>query len=83
MAALGFQMQQVPGVTITRAEVNGQPGAVVRDAAGALVNVFSFEIADGVVQTVWSVINRDKLRHLGPLADLPALLELRRASAPS
>jgi RNA polymerase sigma-70 factor, ECF subfamily len=83
MAALGFQMQQVPGVTITRAEVNGQPGAVVRDAAGALVNVFSFEIADGVVQTVWSVINRDKLRHLGPLADLPALLELRRASAPN
>jgi RNA polymerase sigma-70 factor (ECF subfamily) len=78
MAALGFQMQQVPGVTITRTEVNGQPGAVVRDAAGALVNVFSFDIVDGVVQTVRSVINRDKLRHLGPLADIPQLLEERR-----
>jgi RNA polymerase sigma-70 factor, ECF subfamily len=80
MAALGFQMQQVPGITIDRVEVNGQPGAVVRDGAGALINVFSFDIVDGLVQTVRSVINRDKLRHLGPLADIQQLLEERRES---
>jgi RNA polymerase sigma-70 factor (ECF subfamily) len=40
--------------------------------------VFSFDIVDGLVQTVRSVINRDKLRHLGPLADIPDLLEQRR-----
>jgi RNA polymerase sigma-70 factor (ECF subfamily) len=53
---------------------------VLRDSTGALINVFSFEIADGAVQTVRSVISREKLRHLGPLADLPGLRSiLRRA----
>jgi RNA polymerase sigma-70 factor (ECF subfamily) len=80
MAGLAEQMRAVPGVTVERSEVNGQPGAVLRDSTGALINVFSFEIADGAVQTVRSVISREKLRHLGPLADLPGLRSiLRRA----
>jgi hypothetical protein len=29
-----------------------------------------------------SVINRDKLRHLGPLADLPQLIEQARVESP-
>jgi RNA polymerase sigma-70 factor (ECF subfamily) len=66
-------------VRLERAEVNGQPGAVVRDTAGGLVNVFAFDIVDGAVQAIRSVISRDKLRHLGPLADIPALLEARRS----
>jgi RNA polymerase sigma-70 factor (ECF subfamily) len=81
LGALAVQMRMVPGVRVERAEVNGQPGAVVRDADGRLVNVFSFDIADGVVQTIRSVISRDKLRHLGPLADLPSLLALRREAS--
>jgi RNA polymerase sigma-70 factor (ECF subfamily) len=72
-AGLVVQMRAVGGVQIERVEVNGQPGALVRDASGALVNVFSFDIADGAVQSIRSVINRDKLRHLGPLADVQAL----------
>jgi RNA polymerase sigma-70 factor (ECF subfamily) len=40
------------------------------DAGGRLIQVMTIDIADGVVQTVRSIINRDKLRHLGPLADL-------------
>jgi RNA polymerase sigma-70 factor (ECF subfamily) len=32
------------------------------------------EIADGRVQTVRSVVNPDKLRHLGPVGDVNALL---------
>jgi len=43
-----------------------------------VVNVFSIEIADGQVQTVRSVISRDKLRHLGPLAELPELMSVIR-----
>ncbi len=78
MGALGKQLRKVPGITVERAEVNGQPGAVVRDATGALVNVFSLDIVDGAVQTVRSVINREKLRHLGRLADLPDLLAVVR-----
>ena len=35
------------------------------------------DIADGLVQTVRSIINPDKLHHLGPLADVRALLHER------
>jgi RNA polymerase sigma-70 factor (ECF subfamily) len=73
LAAVAGQLRQIAGVRVERAEVNGQPGAVVRDGDGAIVNVFSFDIADGAVQTVRSVINRDKLAHLGRLADIDAL----------
>jgi RNA polymerase sigma-70 factor (ECF subfamily) len=83
MAAVGMQMRKVAGVTVERAEVNGQPGAIVRDGTGALVNVFSLEIADGQVQTVRSVIARDKLRHLGPLAELPELRAIAREAGNS
>jgi RNA polymerase sigma-70 factor (ECF subfamily) len=77
LAGVAAQVRQVAGVSLARAEVNGQPGAVVRDGEGRLVNVFSFDIVDGTVQAIRSVIARDKLRHLGPLADVPALLEAR------
>jgi RNA polymerase sigma-70 factor, ECF subfamily len=74
---LGRQMAEL-GVTAELHQVNGQPGAVVLDADGQVVNVFSLEIADGVVRTVRSVINPDKLHHLGPVADAWALLRGRR-----
>jgi RNA polymerase sigma-70 factor (ECF subfamily) len=44
------------------------------------VNVLSLEIADGRVQTVRSVLNPDKLRHLGPVGDLARLLRDRGAT---
>lgn len=47
--------------------VNGQPGTLVRAPDGRLLNVLSLDIRDGVIQAVRSVINPDKLRHLGPL----------------
>ena len=48
--------------------VNGQPGARMVDAEGRLIFVFALHIVDDVVLSVRSVINPDKLRHLGPLA---------------
>ena len=52
------------------AMVNGQPGAVVYDAAGRVASVVALDIADGLVQAVRSVVNPDKLQHLGPTSDL-------------
>jgi RNA polymerase sigma-70 factor, ECF subfamily len=66
------QIRQV-GVVVRPAEINGQPGAMFLDPAGRLVNVFVLDIADGRVQTIRSVINPDKLRHLAPLASLDDL----------
>jgi len=65
------------GVTMRRAEINGQPGAMFLDPSGRLMYVVTIDIADGVVQTVRSIINPDKLRHLGPLADVRALMHER------
>jgi RNA polymerase sigma-70 factor (ECF subfamily) len=64
------------GVTVRRTEINGQPGAMFLDPSGRLLYVMTLDIVDGVVQTVRSTINPDKLRHLGPLGNL---LQLRKA----
>ena len=65
------------GLQTRRVEINGQPGILVLDAEGRLTNVMTLDIADGVVQTIRSVINPDKLRHLGPLADVRSLFHER------
>jgi RNA polymerase sigma-70 factor (TIGR02957 family) len=62
------------GASLRPVDVNGQPGAMVFDPEGKLMNVMSLDIADGQIQAVRSVVNPDKLRHLGPLADVGALL---------
>jgi RNA polymerase sigma-70 factor (ECF subfamily) len=69
------------GGRLERREVNGQPGAIVRTTDGRVVSVFSIDIADGRVQAVRSVINPDKLRHLGPVADVWAMVRERAARA--
>ncbi|MGH8860528.1 MAG: RNA polymerase sigma-70 factor [Jatrophihabitantaceae bacterium] len=77
LVGLGNDMRRL-GVLVRPAEVNGQPGATVHTPDGALINVITVDIADGAVRTVRSVINPDKLRHLGPLADRASLLAGRR-----
>ena len=48
--------------------VNAQPGVLVRDPSGALLNVLSVDVFGDKVQTIHSILNPDKLGHLGPLA---------------
>ncbi|MGC5566177.1 RNA polymerase sigma-70 factor [Streptomyces sp. FR-108] len=50
-------------------EVNGRPGAVFRDRDGRVLHILALEMLDGRIQTIRSVINPDKLGHLGPVAD--------------
>jgi RNA polymerase sigma-70 factor (ECF subfamily) len=47
-----------------RANVNGQLSRLLRSPDGAVSDVVSVDVADGLVQTVWIVRNPDKLRHL-------------------
>jgi hypothetical protein len=56
-----------------RVRINGQPGALFVDADRRLLNVVVLDILDGTIQAVRSVVNPDKLHHLGPLisADHP------------
>jgi RNA polymerase sigma-70 factor (ECF subfamily) len=65
-------------------EVNGQPGAIVRDRDGKVIGTFTLDILDGQVQAIRSVLNPDKLGHLGPVADAWALSrELNQARRPN
>jgi RNA polymerase sigma-70 factor (TIGR02957 family) len=65
------------GISWRREEVNGQPGVLFIDPEGRLIAVMSLDVAEGQIQGVSSIINPDKLQHLGPLADLGALRERR------
>jgi RNA polymerase sigma-70 factor (ECF subfamily) len=49
--------------------VNGQPGAIVRDRDGNVAGTVTLDVLGGRIQTIRSVANPDKLRHLGPVAD--------------
>ena len=57
------------GVTLEPHEVNGQPGAILRDRHGKVLNAWALDILDGRIQTIRTVTNPDKLGHVGPVAD--------------
>ncbi|MET7939349.1 RNA polymerase sigma-70 factor [Streptomyces sp. NPDC005302] len=61
------------GVTLRQHEVNGLPGAVLRDRDGRTVGIWSLETLDGRIVTIRSIMNPDKLTHVGPVADAWAL----------
>ncbi len=65
-----FRRGAILGGSFRLAWVNGQPGAVTYDAEGRVVSVLELDIADGMVQAVRSVVNPDKLGHLGPVSDV-------------
>ena len=52
------------GWSLRQVQVNGQPGAMVSDAAGKLFAVMVLDIVDSHIQAVRSIANPDKLRHL-------------------
>jgi RNA polymerase sigma-70 factor (ECF subfamily) len=69
-----MQSLRVPGVALRRAAVNGAPGVLVVDGRGRLVSVWALDIGDGEIVGVDSIVNPDKLRHLGPVADYEELV---------
>jgi RNA polymerase sigma-70 factor (ECF subfamily) len=56
-------------VTFEPREINGQPGAIFRDRDDKVLHTWTLDILDGRIQTIHSLINPDKLGHLGPVAD--------------
>ena len=67
-----------PGVTVRAVEVNGDPGALVLDAQQQVIGVLALEIAGGQITAVSSIVNPDKLAHLGPVGDFRSLLSSSR-----
>ncbi|HEX8343934.1 MAG TPA: RNA polymerase sigma-70 factor [Actinoplanes sp.] len=50
-------------------ELNGQPGAILRDRDGKVVGTMTLDVLGGQIQAIRSVVNPDKLGHVGPVAD--------------
>jgi RNA polymerase sigma-70 factor (ECF subfamily) len=63
-----------PDVAVRIAEVNGGPGALYLDAQQRLIGVMALDIAGGQIAGISSIVNPDKLRHLGPIGDLGSLV---------
>jgi RNA polymerase sigma-70 factor, ECF subfamily len=72
LLGLARQARQL-GVRMQPTEINGQPGALALDPDGRLTGALALDIADGQVQAVRSIVNPDKLRHLGEVTKLPQL----------
>ena len=71
------QGARIPGASIRRVEVNGQPGALLLDGEQRVISVMALDIAEGRIQGVRSIVNPDKLGHVGPVANLEELLKRR------
>jgi RNA polymerase sigma-70 factor (ECF subfamily) len=65
------------GISLEPVLVNGQPGFRTLAPDGALLNVMSVDIVDGRVARIYSLLNPDKLGHLGELSTLGLRPEYR------
>jgi RNA polymerase sigma-70 factor, ECF subfamily len=71
-------------VTFESRELNGQPGAIFRDRDRNVLFTLTLDMLGGQIQTIRSVSNPDKLRHVGPVADAWAVTrEFNQARRPT
>ena len=61
-------------MSVRLVEVNGDAGALVLDEEERLLGVMALDIAGGEIAGINGIVNPDKLRHLGPVADFKAVL---------
>ena len=74
-AQLGRQSETL-GATFELHPINGQPGIIFRGPGGGVFSVMSVEVVDGRVATIRSVVNPDKLRHLGAVESLRDVMDM-------
>ncbi len=61
-------------VHMDRTSANGEAALRVSSADGATLSLLMVHVGDGRVSVVGNQLNPDKLRHLGPVGDLNALV---------
>ena len=65
-----YKISEEWGVSFEPAIVNGQPGFRTVAPDGRLVNVTSLDVEGGAITRLHSIVNPDKLGHLGPTSDV-------------
>jgi RNA polymerase sigma-70 factor (ECF subfamily) len=65
---------RLPEVSLRLAEVNGGPGALYLDAQQQLIGVVALDLDGDQITGISSIVNPDKLKHLGPVGDFGSLV---------
>jgi RNA polymerase sigma-70 factor (TIGR02957 family) len=73
---------RLPEVSMRLAEVNGGLGALYLDAQQRLIAVVALDIAGGQITGIKSIVNPDKLKHLGPVGDFRSLVSAMTGESP-
>jgi RNA polymerase sigma-70 factor (ECF subfamily) len=67
--------------TFERRRINGQPGAILRDRDGKVLSAWALDVLDGQVQAIRTLLNPEKLSHLGVVGDVVAVRKQARRIA--
>lgn len=67
-------LARAPGVRMRPLEVNGGPGALLSDGQDRVLGVWALEIGVHEIRGIRSVVNPDKLAHLGPVGDFTVVV---------
>ena len=67
------RLARIPGLTLRFVDVNGGPGALFLDAEQRLLGVLALDYDGGRITGINAIVNPDKLAHLGPVGEFPAM----------
>jgi RNA polymerase sigma-70 factor (TIGR02957 family) len=70
---------RLPGAAWRPVEVNGGAGVLFMDARQRLISVIALDVGDDQIASISSIVNPDKLTHLGPVGDFRSLLQSEEA----
>jgi len=70
--------KRLPGVSMRHVELNGEPGALILDPQQRLIGVWAIDIDGDQIAGISSIVNPEKLTHLGPVGDFGSLLRSAR-----
>ena len=80
---VGLMRRGAPfGVRLEPTLANAEHSVRIRTADGATVSLLTLHVQDGAIRSIANQLNPDKLRHLGPVADLFTLLREGAAETP-
>jgi hypothetical protein len=68
-----FSKGKALGIRVRQVTVNAGPGVMVFDDQDHVISVLSLDVLDGKIYAIRTVINPDKLGHLGPVSELTKL----------
>jgi len=70
----GKVASRIPDAFLERVELNGQPGAIIRLPGGRVLGTWVLETDGERITAINSIVNPDKLGHLGEPTDYSALI---------